>query len=607
MPQDIIVSGDLLIPFLKLYVRSAALLLRTQLRLSMKTKDKRHFKRYRRAVNFALEADHGSYRCDLLDYSLNGVRAIVKDKTSLEKGQVVRIGLKEPLLDFTGEIMWTKGRPDALEVGVRNTGPLRGRLEDFRLADILIGLQRTLSTGVLTFESGDVLKKIYVKNGDMVFASSNQNEDRLGDLLLREGVITREQYDQSVSEMKNTTLRQGAVLVKLGYLSPDALVKAVRDYVEEIIMSLFLFENGTFSFDESQPPTQEVITLKLSAANLIYAGVKKAVAAGNFKEELPSPECRPCFSSNPLDMFQDIELDATGKKMVSLIDGRTSLKDIIALVEIEDFEVTGSLYALMSVRMIELEEADQIHEDIPREFIEETFRNEPCMPMDPKLKKAIESTHEKIESLGYYGILGVGQRASLAQIKTAYYRAAKKYHPDMHFGCPDDSIKDKLSDIFSYVHAAYSTLSHPQKRQKYEEGLSEKPASETAAKDKARAVYQEGKQHLKNDNYHEAESSFRKAAYFDPGVADYHYLLGLTLARQQKQKPAAKAMEAALMIDPYNTTYLAELGFLLLDLGFPKRAKGLFERALSKAPDHARSLEGLGMIGAAEGRRQTIP
>ena len=234
----------------------------------MNTKDKRHFKRYRRAVNFALEADHKSYRCDLLDYSLSGVRAVVRDKTSLEKGQVVKIDLKEPFLDFTGEIMWTKGRPGALEVGVRNIGPLGGRLEDFRLADILTGLQRTLSTGVLTFESGNVLKKIYVKNGDMVFASSNQREDRLGDLLLREGGITQEQYDQSVSEMKKTAMRQGALLVQLGYLSPDALVKAVRGYVEEIIKSLFLLERGTFSFDESQPPTREVIVLKLSAANL---------------------------------------------------------------------------------------------------------------------------------------------------------------------------------------------------------------------------------------------------------------------------------------------------------------------------------------------------
>ena len=283
--------------------------------------------------------------------------------------------------------------------------------------------------------------------------------------------------------------------------------------------------------------------------------------------------------------------------MVSLIDGRTSLKDIIALTELDSLEATGSLYALMSVRMVELAEADKISGDIPREFIEETFRKRPDMTMDPELKKTIESTHERIESLGYYGILGLSERASLAQIKTAYYRAAKKYHPDMHFGCPDDSIKDKLSDIFSYVHAAYSTLSDAQKRRDYENVLTAKPPSETAAKDKAKAVYQEGKQHLKNDNYHEAESSFRKAAYFDPTVADYHYLLGLTLARQQRQKPAAKAIEAALMLDPHNTTYLAELGFLLLDLGFPKRAKGLFERALRKSPDHARSLEGLGKIG----------
>lgn len=62
----------------------------------------------------------------------------------------------------------------------------------------------------------------------------------------------------------------------------------------------------------------------------------------------------------------------------------------------------------------------------------------------------------------YYEILGVDKKASDAEIKKAYRKLAKKYHPDLH---PDD--KD-AKDKFSEVNEAYEVLSDPQKRKKYD-------------------------------------------------------------------------------------------------------------------------------------------
>lgn len=62
----------------------------------------------------------------------------------------------------------------------------------------------------------------------------------------------------------------------------------------------------------------------------------------------------------------------------------------------------------------------------------------------------------------YYEILGVDKKASDAEIKKAYRKLAKKYHPDLH---PDD--KD-AKDKFSEVNEAYEVLSDPEKRKKYD-------------------------------------------------------------------------------------------------------------------------------------------
>ena len=62
----------------------------------------------------------------------------------------------------------------------------------------------------------------------------------------------------------------------------------------------------------------------------------------------------------------------------------------------------------------------------------------------------------------YYELLGVDKKASDADIKKAYRKLAKKYHPDLH---PDD--KD-AHEKFSEINEAYEVLSDPEKRKKYD-------------------------------------------------------------------------------------------------------------------------------------------
>lgn len=569
----------------------------------MALRHKRNFKRYRKTSAFVIESNRQSYNCRLLDYCLNGIGAIVTDESPLKKGDTVKITLQEPLLNFTGEIVWTKSVSGLLRVGMRNVGQMKGLMRDFKLADTLIGLQRTLTTGILTFESADIRKKVYVKNGDMVFASSSQMEDRLGDLLLREGIITRDQYNNSVTEMQRTGQKQGAVLVRLGYLRPEELVTAVRYYVEEIIRSLFSLKTGSFSFEGSPLLPKEVITLKLSAANLIYSGVKKALISRHFETELPPVECIPFFSSNPMDLFQQIDLDITGKRTVSLIDGKTPLKDIIDIAGLDELEILKTVYALMSVRIIEIATDGNKSAEIPREVIEETFERSRQEEMAPELKEMIEDLYRRCEILGYYGVLGIKEKATLPEIKRAYYKAAKRFHPDMHFRQADESLKGKLSRIFSYVHEAYSTLSIPYKRTEYDRLLALRPAKMTTSQDRAKASFEEGKSHLGKHDYGNAELLFGQAAYYDRTISEYHYYYGLALIKRHKLEKAAKALEEALRLEPYNTKYLSELGFVYMDLGFPNRAGGLFRKALRRSPDHARSMEGLRRIDQLQSGR----
>lgn len=152
--------------------------------------------------------------------------------------------------------------------------PSTGRLKQYSLPQILTYLKEQKKTGVLTFEDKSVKKDIYIKNGNVVFASSSKDTDSLGEMLISRGKITPEQYDKSAELLKGDDKRQGAILVELGYITPKNLFLEVTHQIKEIIFSLFLWEDGKFSFKESFPST-EIIKLNISLENLIREGIER--------------------------------------------------------------------------------------------------------------------------------------------------------------------------------------------------------------------------------------------------------------------------------------------------------------------------------------------
>jgi len=226
-------------------------------------------------------------------------------------------------------------------------GGLKGDLAELPLPDILQHLRVSKSTGVLTVSHGGAKKALYVKAGRVVFASSNLPNDRLGEILLREGKITVEEYESSIKAISKGK-RQGKALVEMGALSPKDLWEGVQFQVGEIVYPIFQWEEGPFHFEDSQAPDKERITVDIDIVDLIMAGLRRVDANGSLQARYAEGhlvlERVPSEPTKGLESYEE--------HVLNLVDGERSAVEICRDSEIGDNETLKVLYALLCIGIL---------------------------------------------------------------------------------------------------------------------------------------------------------------------------------------------------------------------------------------------------------------
>jgi hypothetical protein len=221
-------------------------------------------------------------------------------------------------------------------------GGLRGQLSQLPLPDVLEHLRSSQSTGILSLVSGGARKALYLKEGRVVFASSNLPNDRLGEILIRDGKITVEEYEASIRAIHKGK-RQGKALVEMGALSPKDLWEGVQYQVKEIVYSIFQWDDGSFHFEESTLPEKERITVDLDVTELVLVGIRRVDAAGSIQSRYPEGMLvLERGSDPPKDLLEPYEAH-----VLSLVDGDRSVLEICKESEIGDNETQKLLYAFL--------------------------------------------------------------------------------------------------------------------------------------------------------------------------------------------------------------------------------------------------------------------
>ena len=230
--------------------------------------------------------------------------------------------------------------------------PLTGALEDLSFPALLRPLVRSRRTGVLRFRRGKVQKTVYLSEGRLIFATSTDPDDRLGEMLLRKGLVSYRGLEDSVRAIRSGK-RQGTILVESGAIRSRDLVEGVSEQVQEIVYSLFGWEEGSYEFLEGPLPSREVIVLRMSTGDLLLEGIRRVAGWNRIRAGVGGLEQSYALSTASAAVMSGVTLNKEELSVVAAIDGTATLEEICAAVRGNDFLVCRTVWGLWAAGVLD--------------------------------------------------------------------------------------------------------------------------------------------------------------------------------------------------------------------------------------------------------------
>jgi len=231
----------------------------------------------------------------------------------------------------------------------------RGDLDETPLPSILATIQRYGVPGVMECARGEATKRVYFIDGDVIFATSTERSESLGDHLLRQQTITKAQYRVSTDElMRSPGKRHGSILVQMGFLKNEELGVAVREQVQMILWNLFNWYHGRVTFRVGRFRDDEVYKIKIPTPRAILSGCKRIADGRSVTSHLGTRSTLFRSLDRP-EHLQSLRLEASEQQLLEMVNSRRTL------IELCENGPHGAglnariLYGLMSLGLIEAE------------------------------------------------------------------------------------------------------------------------------------------------------------------------------------------------------------------------------------------------------------
>ncbi|HXV90474.1 MAG TPA: DUF4388 domain-containing protein, partial [Gemmatimonadales bacterium] len=225
---------------------------------------------------------------------------------------------------------------------------IKGSLKEASLPDVLQLLALGQKTGCLAIADRTNFGYIFFERGRICYASIVNRRDRLGDILVKNELITTDQLEQAVAAQEQRRDRKlGEILVEQGAISRERLERYMRLQIEEAVYFLFTWTQGTFNFEGDVRPERQDFLVSINPESLLLEGARRVDEWSLIEKKIPSLDLIFIVDRDRL-AISDATLNEIQRLILPLIDGQRDVHQIIEDSGMGEFEVGKALYGLIT-------------------------------------------------------------------------------------------------------------------------------------------------------------------------------------------------------------------------------------------------------------------
>ncbi len=496
---------------------------------------------------------------------------------------------------------------------------MHGSIADTAVSDLIAKIFFSKRSGVLRLSQDEIKKNLYFVEGGIVFAHSNLRAERLGEILLRLGKITEEEFQQVTIETDQGK-RIGQALLEKGFISPAEIRAGVAYQVQQILYSLLNWDWGEYEFQEKGNPVFDDIKVEVSTPIILIDGIRN-INNPVVLERLISENDSALVELGPAEgKLIRLNMDFAEETIVSCIDDRATVGRLRSITRLSPVEFNRGLYSLILSGVVRLQQEgiDPWRQKITGKETSSagavTERMKPAGPAmtqpmaahrpktmtESEVRRMVAETEHRFRNMADEEILNVFPDSSEMEIQAAYNRLAEIYCPLYYSEDRYLDLKNDLKFIVARLTSAYHKLmeravsqqplehsgdliaeapvvpADPQKQvrsllsESGEMKLKELLELVKADPDNVTLLRQAGKKLQLAGRAREGEKYLLRALQLDPQSVEAHLALADFYQLQGLKFKAFKHLNTILQLQPNNPRALEMLGI-------QRRKKSMYE------------------------------
>jgi len=152
---------------------------------------------------------------------------------------------------------------------------LEGNLSVFQPISVMQMLNLAGATGELVIVGETNSANIFFESGNVTFAGITNRPLKIGEYLVREGLVTESALDGVLKKRGRRKTRIGDLLIEAKLIERSQLESAVEQQITDVVYEVVRWQSGRFAFEKNKKPPARETRIDIPLDHLLLEGLKR--------------------------------------------------------------------------------------------------------------------------------------------------------------------------------------------------------------------------------------------------------------------------------------------------------------------------------------------